>query len=72
MAERIGMRYDDYRRVEAGYPPAWMFKAVRFFEACFDLGYLPENIYLQGREDKGAITPPAPREDLLPLPDKTA
>lgn len=71
MSSRLGMPIKEYIRAENGTPPLWMKRAIHFFQACFDLGYLPENIFLQEREDKGALDAIAPGDDLLTPPGKT-
>jgi transcriptional regulator with XRE-family HTH domain len=46
MADRLNMPIKEYIRAENGTPPVWMERAITFFQACFELGYLPENVSL--------------------------
>lgn len=46
MAKRLGISREEYSRAENGKPPKWMKKASTFFEACFEAGYLPNQVKL--------------------------
>jgi DNA-binding XRE family transcriptional regulator len=59
MADKLGIPRPEYVKAENGDPPVWMGKAVRFFQACFELGYLPENIALPSQPP---IAPPKPEK----------
>lgn len=51
MADRLGMSLERYYDAENGKPPAWMKRAIRFFDVVFEDGILPTQLKLTEKKE---------------------